>query len=321
MNASTNKRIGLALGGGSARGWAHIGVLHELTALGIRPDVVCGTSIGAFVGAAYVSGNLKMLDEWARSLNTRDIIRYLDFKFMATGGLADGRRLIDYFTERVGDPCIQELPISFCAVASELDTGNEIWIKDGSLWSAVRASMALPGLLTPVKLDDRWLVDGSLVNPVPVLACKTLGADTVIAINLNNDFIVRRSKPGHVPIEGALGDEIESGLLEKLSGNVKEWLQPYVTHWLERNDDSPRLLDVFANSLDIMQDRITRSRLAGDPPDVIIAPRIGHIGLFEFGRAAEAIEIGRTSVQMMAPALEDAVGGVGSEAPTTESLS
>lgn len=303
---TTKKRVGIALGGGAARGWAHIGVLQELTQMGIAPDIVCGTSIGSFVGAAYVTGQLDMLDDWARNLNTLEIIRYLDIKFTAGGGLADGKRLIDFFAEHTGHPLIEDLPGPFCAVATELHTGHETWIKRGPLWDAVRASIALPGLLTPWELNDQWLVDGGLVNPVPVSVCRALGAEVIIAVNLNGDLAGCRRVAQAAENRNRKSADKENGLLDKLTESLKGRAQ-FLTQWLEPGDYTPGLLDVFADSLDIMLNSITRSRLAGDPPDVVLTPKLGLISLLEFDRAHEAIEIGRASTTLMAAVIRDAL--------------
>jgi NTE family protein len=180
--------IGIALGSGSARGWGHIGVLRALKEEGIEPDIVCGTSVGALVGAAYVSGKLNMLEKWVLSLNTRKIIGYLDLRLVVGGGIIQGKRLIDFLRQYIGDESIEDLPKIFAAVATNLNTGHEIWFSHGSLLDAVRASIALPGIFTPVKLNNHWLVDGGLVNPVPVSVCRAMGAQIDIILISGTTF-------------------------------------------------------------------------------------------------------------------------------------
>ncbi len=294
--------IGIALGSGSARGWGHIGVLRALGEAGIEPDIVCGTSVGALVGAAYVSGQLDMLEDWVKSLHVRDIVRYLDINLVVGGGFVQGKRLMDFLRNHIKTELIQDLPKTFATLATDLNSGREIWFSDGSLLDAVRASIALPGIFTPVKLDDTWLVDGGLVNPVPVSLCRAMGAEVVIAVNLNGDIIGRHIRKAPAPRKDKKVST-EGRLLEKLSVSLKE----RATSLISLPSESPGLFEVLASSINIMQDRITRSRMAGDPPDVMLSPRLGHIGLLEFDRAAEAVREGRACVKRMMPALNDAV--------------
>ena len=289
-------RLGIALGSGSARGWAHIGVLRALEQAGIVPDVVAGTSIGALVGAAYASERLDRLEEWVTQIDWWEIIRYMDLRL---GGV-EGERLMRAFRERVEDTLIESLPKPFGAVATDLYTGREVWFQDGSLLDAVRASIALPGLFSPMRHQDRWLVDGGLVDPLPVSLCRALGADRVIAVNLNGD-IVGRHLGGRSPRPAP-----PSQLLARLSAG----LQAVLGNDKSRSEsveagESPGLFEIMAGSINIMQDRITRARLAGDPPDAVLAPRLAHLGLMDFDRASEAIAIGVDCVQRYLPLLRD----------------
>ncbi len=299
------QKIGLALGGGSARGWAHIGVIRELAKIGIEADIVCGTSIGALVGAAHVSGHLDMLEKWIRRLDKKEIIKYLDITLLMGGGFVEGKRLIDFFRKGMGDISIEDLPKPFAAVATDLATGQEVWFREGSLMDAIRASIALPGIFTPAKLDDRWLVDGGLVNPVPVSLCRAMGAELVIAVNLNGEIVGRHLS--RLPRGGNKDRQtsVEATLLDKLSMQIRNRANSFVSHLFESGVRSPGLFDVLASSINIMQHQITRSRMAGDPPDVVLAPRLARIGLLEFDRAEEAIEEGRGSVRRMLPVLQD----------------
>jgi NTE family protein len=290
-------QLGIALGSGSARGWAHVGVLEELDNRGVRPSIVCGTSVGALVGATYACGKLDILRKWAGQLTTRRVLKYLDLKFTGGGGLADGKRLMDYFREATGDPLIEDLPIAFCAVATDMQSGHEVWLREGLLWDAVRASIALPGLFTPVKLNGRWLLDGALVNPVPVTVCRALDADWVVGVNLG-DGLLERPLRNTLPLNDKpeATDPVDHGLLKKITENVADWVKPLLSLG-ERSADAPDMFEVFTTSLDIMQDRITRSRLAGDPPDLLLAPRVSNINLLEFDLVAEAVSIGRDCVR------------------------
>ncbi len=282
-------RIGLVLGSGAARGWAHIGVIRALERAGIRPDLVCGTSAGALVGAAYASGNLERLEQWAIRMRVRDVVSVFDVRF--NGGLLNGSRLMSFARGIFEERPIERLPIPFGAVATTLETGAETWLRTGSTLEAVRASMAMPGLFSPVPREGAMLVDGALTNPVPVSLGRAMGADVLIAVDLSSDILKRNlvSEPEPVP-----GVPDTGQWMRRLRGNL--------TAFWTSQQRRPSMLGVVAASLDIMLVRITRSRMAGEPPDVIVAPRLGHLGLFDFGRAAEAIKEGERA---MTAALEN----------------
>jgi NTE family protein len=296
MTAPRKLRVGLALGSGSARGWAHIGVIRALEAAGIRPEVVCGTSIGALVGGAYVAGELDRLEEWVRTLTMKDVIAFMDFTL--SGGLVRGGRLMDHFRQHFTDQRIEQLATPFAAVATALDTGAEIWLRSGSIFEAVRASVAVPGFFAPVLRDGMVLVDGGLVNPVPVSLARAMGADILIAVDLGSDILGRRLRPdpsSEAP-DSAIRDWMRR-LQDKLGAHVQP--QP-------RDEPTmPSILDVMTTSLDIMQVRISRSRMAGDPPDLIVAPRLAHLRLLDFQLAKEAIEEGHRAVQRVAQNLAE----------------
>ena len=188
--AAPRPSIALALGGGIARGFAHIGVLRILAKHGIEPDIVVGTSVGAVVGACYAYGKLQELEDWARGLTARGVLGYLDVS-LGGSGLIGGDKLATRLEQTFGDSRIEDLPKRFACIATELGTGHEIWLTRGRIVDAMRASYALPGVFTPVRLGGRWLVDGALVNPVPVAAARALGARLVIAVNLNSDMLGR----------------------------------------------------------------------------------------------------------------------------------
>jgi NTE family protein len=304
-------RIGIALGSGSARGWAHIGVLRALQEAEVEPDVVCGTSIGALVGAAYVAGQLDALESWARSITILDIVGLMDVT-LARGGLIAGERLFKGLQRFHRDVRIEHLHKPFAAVATEFGSGREVWLQRGSLLDAVRASTSLPGIFPPAKLGAQWLVDGGLVNPVPVSACRALGADVVIAVNLNGDLTSRMTAPrrgraGRHPAAAPQRD-----LLGKLSARLaRRGTDALAQQLFSGRRETPGFFEVLAGALYIMQDRITRSRMAGDPPDVVLAPRLGHIRLLEFHRAAEAIDEGHAAVVALLSEIRRAVAPPG----------
>ncbi len=295
-------RIGLALGGGAARGWAHMGVIHALEESGIHPDVVAGTSVGALVGGIYAAGRLKVFEDWVRGLDRIEVARYLDVRLLARGGLIEGERLISFFRQSMGDPRLDELRLPFGAVATNLGTGHEVWLREGPLWEALRASFALPGLFTPVRSGEQWLVDGGLVNPVPVSLCRALGAEIVIAVNLNGDIVGRHLRRESSPDLVSRG--VESTLLERFTGELRD----RANHWVREigiEPDRPGMFEVVASAINVMQDRITRSRMAGDPPELLLSPRLSHIALMEFDRADEAIAVGRHCVERNRMAIEE----------------
>ena len=310
---SKTKKIGLALGSGSARGWSHIGVIRALQEEGIDIDIVCGTSIGSIVGSALAAGFLDQLEEWARDLAWSDILSFMDVT-LPRSGLIEGDKITNFFRANLYDPNIEDLPLPFAAVATDISSGREVWLQKGSLIDAIRASISMPGIFTPFKQGEQLLVDGGLVNPVPVSLCRAMGADTVIAVNLNSDIVVKR-KPARKDIQSVSkkGKIEEHGLRNQLTAYLDNTMKRGRSLVLSRfgpdhADKGPSLFEVMANSINIMQDRITRQRMAGDPPDVLISPRLAHIGLLEFNRADEAIEEGRRTLQLMLPLLKDIIG-------------
>ncbi len=301
--------IALVLGGGAARGFAHIGVIRALQARGILPDIVVGTSIGAAVGGAFVSGHLDGFESWARSLQARSVFGYLDIQLNGSG-LIGGNKLAARLQEALGKTRIDDLPIKFAAVATEIKTGHEIWLTHGRLVDAIRASYALPGIFTPVLIGDRWLVDGALVNPVPVSAARALGAEIVIAVSLNSDSF------GHGGTISAFGTPPEILEVEDTPAIVpRRGLRRFFSAERAMKQTSlstqgplPAIPTVMVEAFNIMQDRITRARLAGDPPDILISPRISGTALFDFHRAAETIEHGRRAAERAIESIEEAIG-------------
>lgn len=303
-NRKRKLKIGLALGAGVARGWAHIGVLRGLACEGIVPDVVAGTSIGAVVGGAYASGNLDALEDWAFSLKNNSFLRFLDLK-LSGSGLFGSERLETLMREQFGEWRFEDLPIPFTAVACDLKTGHEVWLKDGGLSDGLRASFALPGVFEPQQIAGQWLVDGALVNPVPVSVCRAAGCDLVIAVNLAEDIYGR----ARASSAGALDDSSYGVFenLETLADNSKTSERSFFRRLFRQKRDAPSLFTNMVASLNIMQNRLSRSRLAGDPPDVTITPRCGHIGLMEFHRCQEMIEEGNRAFDAGLPQLKDAI--------------
>jgi NTE family protein len=296
MTGMSGIKVGLALGGGAARGWAHIGVLKALAKAGIVPDIIAGTSIGAVVGGCYSAGHLDDLERWAIELTPKRIFGYLDFNLAGTG-LISGQRLCGRLEQHLGDRNIEDLGTRFTAVATEVGTGHEHWLSRGRLVDAVRASYALPGVFKPVKINGRWLFDGALVNPIPVSVCRALGARYVIAVNLNFDILGRGSvismpETFYADEDDQLHPAVQEGKPERKG--VRALLQRQI---FGRGDGAPGISTVMVDAFNIVQDRIARSRLAGDPPDAMVSPRLQDVGLFDFHRAEETIERGSHAVE------------------------
>lgn len=292
-------KIGLALSGGAARGWAHIGVVKTLVKNGVVPEVIAGTSIGALVGGVWAAGKLDELEDWVRSINKRRILGLMDFRFGGAGLIAGGR-LADLLVRNLGDTPIESLPVRFAAIATELGTGHEIWLTQGSLTQAMRASYALPGIFNPVKVAGRWLMDGALVNPVPVTAARALGARVVIAVNLNADLFGR----GTVIQNHGLEEEASATVAVEITKETRFGSMFRVDRLIRRqffgdakHDGPSGISSVMIDAFNITQDRISRSRLAGDPPDVLISPKLASVGLFDFSNAGAAIQLGEEAAE------------------------
>lgn len=299
--------IGLALGSGVARGWAHIGVLRALERAEIRPDIIAGTSIGAVVGGCYAAGKLPQLEDWAANLTQSRLFRFLDIR-LGSSGLIAGNRLADELTDKLGDLEIQHLSQRFVAIATELATGHEIWLREGNLVENLRASYALPGIFNPVRVHNHWLIDGALVNPVPVSVCRAFGARLVIAVNLNADSFGKGTftDAEHLRHEEEEDDSKESGF-KSLIAAAKRPDRLLLRQLFGVGNSAPGLTDVMFASLNIIQDRLARSRLAGDPPDVTINPQVAHVGLMEFHRAKELIALGEEAMEAAIPTVRNAL--------------
>jgi len=299
--------IGLALGGGAARGFAHIGIVRTLVAHGIIPDVVVGTSIGAVIGGAYAAGHLDTLEAWARSLQRRNILGYLDIRLNGSG-LIGGAKLAAQLEAAMGQALIEDLPVKFATVATEVRTGHEIWLTHGRIVEAMRASYALPGIFSPVLVGDRWLVDGALVNPVPVSAARAFGAEIVIAANLSSDVFAHGTT---IYSHGPSADVAVATLPEPepLRRGLGKFFSAERTMKREffGSATRPGISSVMVDAFNIMQDRITRARLAGDPPDLLISPRVGEIGWFDFHRADDLIAHGVRAAERAIDSIQESI--------------
>ena len=307
MPHARRPKIGLALSSGVARGWSHIGVVQEFAAQGIHFDVIAGTSIGAVVGGCHAAGRLDAIESFARSLTKRSVLGLMDFSFSSVG-LIGGGKLKGRLLEALGDRNIEDLPNKFAAIATESGSGHEVWFTKGNMVEAIRASYAMPGIFEPVNIGGRWLFDGAFVNPIPITVCRALGADLVVAVQLNAEHSFRStviSDPTAevmAPVVNSLGGG--SGILNGLRGRADSvWRQ-----FAKRDDGAPGMASAMVDVFNITQDRIARSRLAGDPPDFSISCKLGKIGLFDFHRADEMIQIGRETARKAMPELREQFG-------------
>lgn len=308
LSAGGSPPIGLALGGGVARGWAHIGALRALIEAGIRPDIIAGTSIGAVVGGAYLAGKLDVLENWARSLNRRRMLSYMDVRWGGSGFMR-GDRLARVLNHYLADVHIEDLSRKYAAVACDLRTGYEVWLQKGPIVPAMRASFALPGAFEPIKIDGRYMIDGALVNPVPVSACRALGAHMIIAVSLNGDAFGPIGSSHELDMDTDDEDTIDPFELASQSINKLRPDRLLIKSMMgaTKPGKGPKIGSVMMSTLNIVMDRISRSRLAGDPPDVFVAPRIGHIGMLEFTKADELIERGYRAMQHEIPLIKSVI--------------
>ena len=286
--------IGIALGSGAARGWAHIGVMRGLTEAGIVPDIVAGTSIGALVGGCDVAGRLDALEAFARGLSRRRLLTLLDVT-LAGAGLIKGERLTRMLEDNIGDMLIEDLDRRFVAISTELTTGHEVWMRTGRLAEAMRASYALPGIFPPLKVDGRLLIDGALVNPIPTSVARAFGARLVIAVNLNPDAMGRS-----MLLAG--DDQRVPSYIDETNGQV---LTAFKRKIFGTRAFEPSIVNVMLGALNISLDRIARARLASDPPDVTITPKVGAIGLSDFDKADEMVDLGREAAFAALPRIRE----------------
>ncbi len=289
MGKTDKPKIGLALGSGGARGWCHIGILRELDDMGVKPDVISGASMGALVGAFHAGGALDALEDWALNLTARSFFGMLDIR-LTSGGLVEGAEIGAVIDRLLDHERIEDLPVPLALVATDMATGREVWLTEGPIADAVRASVALPGVISPYRIGDRWFLDGGLTNPVPVSACRILGAEVVIAANPNGRFdgTFWAEREQEVPALWTTWRDRLPDLPAPLAGFFDTG---------EEDEPTPQYLDVLSASIDIMTDGIRRAKLAGDPPHVVLDAHLSKMSVLEFHRAEEAIEEGRRIVK------------------------
>lgn len=305
MSSSIPKKIGLALGSGSARGWAHIGVIRALEEAGVKVDFIAGTSIGAFVGAFYSTGNLDYLEAFALEMDWKAIISFFDVGFPRKG-LLDGEKIYQLVSKKILTENIEETEIPFHVAATNIKTGKEHIFKTGSIVDGVRASISIPGIFTPFKKNNLTIVDGGLVNPVPVDVVRNMGADLVIAVDLNSDLLEHQSKmiSPQPAVKNSLGERIDtliSGsnnkVINTLKGkyqNIEKSVNMKLKEWTPNKNDM-NIFEIIGTSINIMEYRITQNNFKMHKPEILIQPSLGYLGLFDYNQAAETIEEGRVA--------------------------
>lgn len=300
----SRKSVGLVLGSGASRGWAHIGVIRALEEANIAIDYIAGSSVGAYVGAIYASGSLGSLEKFLLEMDGKKIFSYFDVVFPKSGLLNGSKRVQELFSMHTDAKDFSDLLIPVMMVATDLERGKKVIIKSGSILKALRATMSYPGLFEPVYMGGRWLVDGGIVDPVPVGIARAMGAGVVIAVDLNSR-IVSRSKTydtvdtagsGVVVRDALAGDSVNRNeLVKKMSdfyGNIEHSVRQKTSHLLHRDVATPDIIETVMTSVGIMQERITRTNLAVEQPDILIQPRLGELKMMNFDQIKHTIEEG-----------------------------
>jgi NTE family protein len=301
MTQKPLRRIGLALGSGAARGWAHVGVIHALEERGIHADCVAGTSIGALVGAAYAARKMDELEGEILRLDWKRVLYFFSDPSFHRSGLVDGKKIADFLRNHAAGLDMESLPTPLHVVATDLHTGKEVCLTSGDIINALRASIAIPGVFTPVEMNGMVLVDGGLVNPLPVGVARKMEADFVIAVDVGRAAMSPITPPALQADETGSNSEKEvSGsaagvqLLKSLADLI-DTLDIAPLAALRRRTQKmplPHIFEVLMASITIMEMEITETRLKTEPADLLIRPSLGHIGFFEFNKAEEAVAEG-----------------------------
>ena len=297
-------KIGLALGGGAARGWAHIGVLKALAEQGLTFDLIAGTSIGSIVGACLAAGRMVELEQFARSIDVGRMLRLTDLKFHGRG-LFDGGPIVAEIARQLGIANIEDLDIPFAAVAVDMVTGEEVDFRQGPLMEAIRASISLPGIFSPVHRDNQILVDGGLANPLPVSVVRDMGADIVIAVDIMSDYEGRAAAAGLGDANREETDKQSNAIFDVWAKAVDDMKKSVFTGY-----SGPNIIETLTASAGITMKSLTRANLKSDPSDIVIVPKIGHITMLEFGRAEEMIVSGYAAGQDAIPAITKMLAGM-----------
>lgn len=306
----SRKTVGLVLGCGASRGWAHIGIIEALEEANIPIDFIAGCSVGAYVGAIHASGSLRSLKEFLLQMDGKSIFSYFDVVFPRSGLLNGSRRVQELFSMHTDAQTFAELAIPLVMVATDLDRGEKVVINSGSIIEALRATMSFPGLFAPVQFKGRWLVDGGLVDPVPVGVARAMGAEVVIAVDLNSRIVSRgKQLPAHtgkkiadkLPAKAPSHENTTRNELAKKIADFYESIENSFKHkaneFLRYDRAAPDIIETVMTSVSIMQERITRINLAVDRPDILIQPRLGELKMMNFDQVTHAIAEGHLGVQ------------------------
>lgn len=297
------KTVALVLGSGSSRGWAHIGAIEALEAEGIPIDYISGCSVGAYVGALYASGSLASLKDFVLSMDGKKVFSYFDVVFPRSGLLDGTKKLAELFHMHTSVERFSELNIPVMMVATDLQRGEKVVLKSGSLLAALRATMSVPGLFAPTRIKGRWLVDGGILDPVPVGVARATEADVVIAMDLNSGIASRRMRQPAMEAADPPAEKpsrFKNELLLRMSdfyASAENSFKQRINVLLGREQDMPDIIDTVMTSINIMQERITRINLAVDPPDVLVQPRLGALRMMDFDQVEHAIEEGYIGMQ------------------------
>ncbi len=311
---SNRKSIGLALGSGSSRGWAHIGVIEALKKERIPIDYIAGCSVGGYIGAIYASGGLDSLKEFTLSMDGKKVFSYFDVVFPRSGLLDGNKKLQEFLSCHTDAKTFEDLSVPVMMVATDLETGDKVVLKSGDLFSALRATMSMPGLFSPIKLKNKWLVDGGLVDPVPIGIARAMGADVVIAVNLNSGLVSKQKRKDISKDEEKLSArsyEFKNEMTQKLSEfyeNAESIFKKKIKDMLKIEESSPDIIETVAGSIEIMQERITRINLAVDRPDILIEPLLGDLKMMDFDQVERAIEEGYQGVMLQMENIKEALG-------------
>lgn len=303
LKKTHRKTVALVLGSGSSRGWAHIGAIEALAEESIPIDFISGCSVGAYVGALYASGSLPSLKDFVLSMDGKKIFSYFDVVFPRSGLLDGAKKVAELFSMHTAVKRFSELNIPVMMVATDLHRGEKVILKSGNLLQALRATMSVPGLFAPARVKGRFLVDGALVDPVPVGVARATEADVVIAVDLNSGIVSRQMREQNVKeIETPEKEEPKpkNELLIKLADyyeNAELAFKEKINKLLGRDADLPDIIDTVMTSINIMEERITRINLAVEPPDILVQPRLGALKMMDFDQVNLTIEEGYTSVK------------------------
>jgi NTE family protein len=296
------KKVGLVLGSGSARGWAHIGAIEAIEEAEIPIHCIAGASIGSFVGAVYATGNLQSLKDFALQMDWKKVMSYFDVVFPKSGFM-DGKKVHELFSIHTDAKTFDDFKIPISMIATNLRTGKKVIINSGNIIEGIRASVSVPGIFIPVKRGNDWLVDGGLVDPIPVSVVKEMGADFVIAVDLNSDIVSPEQKKLRKVEKNPIPLKQRHEIIQRISNqynNAEKAVKSQMNKMFSSSEKTPNIIDVMGTSIGIMQTQISRINLAMDPPDILIQPRLGDLSMFDFDQAERSIKEGydQTKIQL-----------------------